>query len=184
MAIATQMIIFRFIEYLATSLYRIYKIRSKISKSATGLLRENEVNLTLANNIIWLLVWGIYLISLVGLLNVPTKSMSMIATGLAAGLGFAMKDILNNFFYGVQLMSGRLRGGDTIECDGIRGTVDNISYQTTTISIRSVSPRNDGVSLTMALDSSIKPVPAFGTLYFFAAETFASFNTTVVSFWV
>lgn len=125
--------IFRFIEYLATSLYRIYKIRSKISKSATGLLRENEVNLTLANNIIWLLVWGIYLISLVGLLNVPTKSMSMIATGLAAGLGFAMKDILNNFFYGVQLMSGRLRGGDTIECDGIRGTVDNISYQTTTI---------------------------------------------------
>ncbi len=125
--------IFRFIEYLATSLYRIYKVRSKISKSATGLLRENEVNQTLANNVIWLLVWGIYLISLVGLLNVPTKSMSMIATGLAAGLGFAMKDILNNFFYGVQLMSGRLRGGDTIECDGIRGTVDNISYQTTTI---------------------------------------------------
>ena len=125
--------IFRFIEYLAKSLYRIYKIRAKISKSASGLLRENEVNLTLANNVIWLLVWGIYIISLIGLLNVPTKSMSMIAAGLAAGLGFAMKDILNNFFYGIQLMSGRLRGGDTIECDGIRGTVDNISYQTTTI---------------------------------------------------
>ena len=125
--------IFRFIEYLATSVYRIYKVRAKISKSASGLLRENEVNLTLANNIIWLLVWGIYVISLIGLLNVPTKSMSMIAAGLAAGLGFAMKDILNNFFYGIQLMSGRLRGGDTIECDGIRGTVDNISYQTTTI---------------------------------------------------
>ena len=125
--------IFRFIEYLAKSLYRIYKIRTKISKSATGLLRENEVNLTLANNVIWLVVWGVYIISLIGLLNVPTKSMSMIATGLAAGLGFAMKDILNNFFYGIQLMSGRLRGGDIIECDGIRGTVDNISYQTTTI---------------------------------------------------
>ena len=125
--------IFRFIEYLAKSLYRIYKVRTKISKSATGLLRENEVNLTLANNVIWLVVWGVYIISLIGLLNVPTKSMSMIATGLAAGLGFAMKDILNNFFYGIQLMSGRLRGGDIIECDGIRGTVDNISYQTTTI---------------------------------------------------
>ena len=125
--------IFRFIEYLTKSLYRIFKIRSKISKSATGLLRENEVNLTLANNVIWLLVWGIYILSLIALLNVPTKSMSMIATGLAAGLGFAMKDILNNFFYGIQLMSGRLRGGDIIECDGIRGVVDNISYQTTTI---------------------------------------------------
>ena len=40
---------------------------------------------------------------------------------------------VNNFFYGVQLMSGRMRVGDTVECDGIRGTVDNISYQTTSI---------------------------------------------------
>ncbi|MBR4755527.1 MAG: mechanosensitive ion channel [Bacteroidales bacterium] len=125
--------IFRFIEYLASSLYRIFKIRSTISKSGTGLLRENEVNLTLYNNVIWLIVWGIYVIAIIGLLKIPTKSLSVVTAGLAAGLGFAMKDILNNFFYGVQLMSGRLRVGDTIECDGIRGTVENISYQTTTI---------------------------------------------------
>ena len=44
-----------------------------------------------------------------------------------------MKDILNNFFYGVQLMSGRVRVGDTVECDGIRGTVVGLSYQSTQI---------------------------------------------------
>jgi small-conductance mechanosensitive channel len=44
-----------------------------------------------------------------------------------------MKDILNNFIYGIQLMSGRLRVGDYIECDGIRGKVTSISYQTTQI---------------------------------------------------
>jgi small-conductance mechanosensitive channel len=56
-----------------------------------------------------------------------------VAAGLATGLGFAMKDILNNFFYGVQLMSGRLRVGDYVECDGVRGQVDSINYQSTTI---------------------------------------------------
>ena len=125
--------VFRYIEYAARSLYRIFKVRGAIAKSGTGLLRDNEVNLTLANNVIWLLVWGMYVIMTIGLLKIPTKSLNMVITGLAAGLGFAMKDILNNFFYGVQLMSGRLRVGDTLECDGLRGTVDNISYQTTTI---------------------------------------------------
>ena len=125
--------VFRYIEYAARSLYRIFRVRGAIAKSGTGLLRDNEVNLTLANNVIWLLVWGMYVIMTIGLLKIPTKSLNMVITGLAAGLGFAMKDILNNFFYGVQLMSGRLRVGDTLECDGIRGTVDNISYQTTTI---------------------------------------------------
>ena len=111
----------------------MFKIRDTIAKSGTGLLRDNEVNLTLANNVIWLVTWGLYIVVLIGILKIPTKSLNVIAAGLAAGLGFAMKDILNNFFYGVQLMSGRLRVGDTLECDGIRGTVDNISYQTTTI---------------------------------------------------
>ena len=125
--------VFRYIEYAARSLYRIFRVRGAIAKSGTGMLRDNEVNLTLANNVIWLLVWGMYVIVTIGLLKIPTKSLNMVITGLAAGLGFTMKDILNNFFYGVQLMSGRLRVGDTLECDGIRGTVDNISYQTTTI---------------------------------------------------
>ena len=125
--------IFRYIEYALKSLFRTFRIRDAINKSGTGLLRDNEVNLTLANNVIWLLSWGMYIVVTIGLLKIPTKSLQMVLTGLAAGMGFAMKDILNNFFYGVQLMSGRLRVGDTLECDGIRGTVDNISYQTTTI---------------------------------------------------
>lgn len=125
--------VFRYIEYAARSLYRVFKFRDYVSRSGTGLIRSNEVNLTLANNVIWLLSWGAYVVVMIGVLKIPTKSISVVAAGLAAGMGFAMKDILNNFFYGVQLMSGRLRVGDTIECDGIRGNVENISYQTTTI---------------------------------------------------
>ena len=67
------------------------------------------------------------------MLRIPMGALSIVAAGLATGLGLAMKDILNNFIYGIQLMSGRLRVGDYIECDGVRGKVTSISYQTTQI---------------------------------------------------
>ena len=59
--------------------------------------------------------------------------MGLIAGGLSAGIGIALKDIINNFVYGIQLMGGRLRVGDWIECDGVRGAVTDINYQTTMI---------------------------------------------------
>ena len=66
-------------------------------------------------------------------LHIPTSSLSLVAGGLSAGIGFALKDTLNNFIYGIQLMSGRLRIGDWIVCDGIRGKVTHIGYQSTEI---------------------------------------------------
>ena len=125
--------VFKYICYVARALYRIYKLRKTLRQTGASMIRENELNLTLANNVVGILAWGTYFIVTISLLNIPTKSLSVITAGLAAGLGFAMKDILNNFFYGVQLMSGRLRVGDYIECDGIRGKVDNITYQSTQI---------------------------------------------------
>ncbi len=125
--------IFKYICYVSRALYRIYKLRKTIRQTGASLIRESELNLTLANNVIGILAWGTYFMVTISLLNIPTKSLSVITAGLAAGLGFAMKDILNNFFYGVQLMSGRLRVGDYIECDGIRGKVDSITYQSTQI---------------------------------------------------
>ena len=66
-------------------------------------------------------------------LHIPTGALGLIAGGLSAGIGLALKDIINNFIYGIQLMGGRLRVGDMIECDGIRGKVASVSYQTTQI---------------------------------------------------
>lgn len=121
--------LFRYLAPLIKSLYGSYKLRKMIRNSPNGHVHENEVNLTLANNVIAILVWGTYIIFALKIVKVPTGSLSVITAGLAAGLGFAMKDILNNFFYGVQLMSGRLRVGDYIECDGVRGKVIAINYQ-------------------------------------------------------
>jgi len=125
--------IFRFLNYFMKAWYRQYKIRSILKNSSVKVLNENQVNFTLAANVIGIILWGIYVISLFIILKIPTTAVKVIGAGLATGLGFAMKDILNNFFYGVQLMSGRLRVGDYVECDGIRGKVDSITYQTTQI---------------------------------------------------
>ena len=131
--VVTLFFLFRYLVYLAKAVYRLFKIRSIMKGSSGRLFHENQANFTLAENIIGIGLWGVYVIAIFVLLKIPTAAVKVIGAGLATGLGFAMKDILNNFFYGVQLMSGRLRVGDFIECDGIRGKVDSISYQSTQI---------------------------------------------------
>ena len=131
--VVTLFFLFRYLVYVGKACYRLFKIKSLLKGAGGRLFNENQANFTLAENIIAISLWGIYVITIFLLLKIPTAAIKVIGAGLATGLGFAMKDILNNFFYGVQLMSGRLRVGDFIECDGIRGKVDSINYQSTQI---------------------------------------------------
>ena len=131
--VVTLFFLFRYLVYAGKAAYRLLKVKSILKGSSGRLFHENQANFTLAENIIAIALWGIYIIAIFVLLKIPTAAVKVIAAGLATGLGFAMKDILNNFFYGVQLMSGRVRVGDFIECDGIRGKVDSINYQSTQI---------------------------------------------------
>lgn len=124
---------FKYLSYLAKGLYRRFRIDSFASKESKTHIHSNELNFTLADNLISILVWGVYVVILILVFKIPLGALSIVAAGLATGLGLAMKDILNNFIYSIQLMSGRLRVGDYIECDGIRGKVTSISYQTTQI---------------------------------------------------
>ena len=92
-------------------------------------IRDNEINLSLGNSIITVIVWMTYVIVVVDVWRIPTGSLTLVAGGLSAGIGLALKDIINNFIYGIQLMGARLRVGDWIECDGVRGRVVAINYQ-------------------------------------------------------
>lgn len=123
--------IFRYISYAIKSFYHHYKTTN--IKKGGNIIGENQINFTLSNNITAILVWGFYFIFAIILLQVPKSGISIVTAGLATGVGFAMKDLLENFFYGVSLMAGRVRVGDYIECDGIRGKVDSITYQSTQI---------------------------------------------------
>ncbi len=131
--VASLFYIFSYLIYVVKSVYRVWKTRREIGKTGQEKIQANQLNLTLSNNMISLFGWGLYIIITLSILKIPTAALKTIGAGLAAGMGFAMKDILNNFFYGIQLMSGRLRVGDKVECDGVRGTVDSINYQSTQI---------------------------------------------------
>ena len=123
--VASQYFVFRYLNYLIKALYHKYH-KSKI-------VVNGQPNFTLANNIIAICVWGLYAIISIRMLKIPSTAISVISAGLATGVGFAMKDLLENFFYGISLMTGRVRVGDFIECDGIRGKVDSITYQSTQV---------------------------------------------------
>ncbi len=125
--------VFRYISYAARSLYLSLSYKAFLRKNGRRVVRSNEINLSLGNSLVQVLVWFIYIVIVVVTLKIPTGSLSLVAGGLSAGIGLAMKDVLNNFIYGIQLMSGRLRVGDWIECDGVRGRVTSINYQSTQI---------------------------------------------------
>ena len=122
----------RYLVYLICALMRVNRIKNTLKKLGKDVeIKETDVNLSLANTLISVLCWLLYAIVAFSLLQIPTSALTAITAGLAAGMGFALKDVLNNFFYGVQLMSGRVRVGDVISCEGMRGVVRRVSYQTT-----------------------------------------------------
>jgi small-conductance mechanosensitive channel len=119
--VAALFFIFKYINYLARSVWFRYRRNNK------------NFNATLARNIIALLIWAIYVMVVFLMLHVPGTGIAIVTGGLSTGMGFASKSLLENFFYGISLMSGRVRVGDYIECDGMIGKVESITYQSTQI---------------------------------------------------
>ena len=126
-------LVFRYLNKALHTLWQMFEYRRFLRKHNRKTIRNNEINLSLGNSLIGVFVWFVYIDLFIVTLNIPTKSLGLIAGGLSAGIGLALKDILNNFIYGIQLMGGRLRVGDWIDCDGVRGKVTDINYQTTLV---------------------------------------------------
>ena len=133
--IITLFFLFRYLIYIVKALSRVIKLRRIIEKKGASAmpLKESDANLSLSNVLYSIIGWLIFLVIVFTILRMPTSALTTITTGLAAGIGFALKDLINNFFYGVQLMAGRIRVGDKISCDGVRGIVKRVSYQTTQV---------------------------------------------------
>ena len=125
--------VFRYANKAIHALWQTFKYRRFMRKNKRKTVRGNEINLALGNSLISVFVWFVFADLVIVTLNIPTDSLGLVAGGLSAGIGLALKDILNNFIYGIQLMGGRLRVGDWIECDGVRGKVVDINYQTTLV---------------------------------------------------
>ena len=82
-------------------------------------------------NVVQVFVWGAWFLISLFIMRVNTTWIAVIGGGLSTGIGFASKDIIENIYYGISLMTGRIKIGDFIECDGTRGRVTSISYTST-----------------------------------------------------
>ena len=152
--------VFNYIIYLFIQGYQLWKQNRAEAKAISLYEQENDVDdnqeidiqtvieddpnakakvkaaskaVTLSMNIIKYIGWGIYIYIVLVTLHVSRTGITFILTGLSTGIGFAMKDTLENLFYGLSLMNGRVKIGDVIECDGVRGKVSNINYQSTLV---------------------------------------------------
>ncbi|EEX18326.1 mechanosensitive ion channel family protein [Prevotella veroralis] len=86
---------------------------------------------TMFINVLQVVVWGAWLLTTLSIFKISNTWLVVVTGGLSTGIGFAMKDILENIYYGISLMTGRIKIGDYIVCDGIRGRVSSISYTST-----------------------------------------------------
>ena len=125
-AICQVLTLYFFFSYVNRTVKAIVKNHFEASDISTAATRN-----VMARNVIQLLVWGIWLLISLGILHINNTWFVVISGGLSTGIGFAMKDILENIYYGVSLMAGRIKVGDLIECDGIRGHVSSINYTST-----------------------------------------------------
>ena len=126
------LILFFILRYFSRAIHAIWqylRYATFMHKHNRTAIRANEINLSLGNSVISVIIWMAYAVIIIYIWKIPTGSLGLIAGGLSAGIGLALKDVINNFIYGIQLMGGRLRVGDWIECDGVRGKVTAINYQ-------------------------------------------------------
>jgi len=128
MSIAQVICLFFFFKYINNTLQKLLKIYFEKSDRSTAGTRS-----LMMKNVIQIVVWGAWLLISLSIMNVSNTWLVVVSGGLSTGIGFAMKDIIENIYYGISLMAGRIKVGDWIICDGTRGKVTSISYTSTMV---------------------------------------------------
>ena len=120
--------LFFIFSYAAKTILAFMRLHYKTQDPSTAASRE-----VMGRNVIQVLVWGIWLLMSLSIMNISVTWLLAISGGLSTGIGFASKDIIENIYYGASLMAGRIKVGDWIEVDGTMGQVNSISYTSTII---------------------------------------------------
>lgn len=78
-----------------------------------------------------IITWLCYVIAVILIIDINKAGLIAAIGGASVGIGFALKNTFENFFSGLSLMTGRLRPGDILEYDGVRGKVLDIGIIST-----------------------------------------------------
>ncbi|MCF0167856.1 MAG: mechanosensitive ion channel family protein, partial [Bacteroidales bacterium] len=78
-------------------------------------------------------IWFIFAILATKILGIDSRGLIAAIGGMGVGIGFALKDTIEDLFCGISLLMGRVHLNDIIECDGIRGKITDIGIRSTTV---------------------------------------------------
>ena len=117
--------LFSYINRTALALLRMHYESTDPSTAAS---RE-----VMGKNVLQVLIWGAWFLITMSILGISMAWLMVVTGGLSTGIGFASKDIIENIYYGISLMTGRIKVGDLIQVDDTTGRVTSISYTSTVI---------------------------------------------------
>ena len=120
--------LFFFFSYLNRTLLKLMRMHYEVKDPETAASRE-----VMGKNVIQVLVWGAWFMITMSILGISMSWLLVVTGGLSTGVGFASKDIIENIYYGISLMTGRIKVGDLIQVDDITGRVVSISYTSTVV---------------------------------------------------
>ena len=114
--------------YVNRTILKLMRMHYEIKDPSTAASRE-----VMGKNVIQVIVWGAWFLITMKILNISMAWLLVVTGGLSTGIGFASKDIIENIYYGITLMAGRIKVGDWIQVDGTTGKVTSISYTSTVV---------------------------------------------------
>ena len=123
--VITMWFLFKYINRTVLQLMRMHFQTKDLDTAAS---RE-----VMGKNVLQVIVWGSWFLISMTILNVSMEWLLVITGGLSTGIGFASKDIIENIYYGISLMTGRIKVGDLIQIDDTTGRVTSINYTSTVI---------------------------------------------------
>ncbi|MFZ5812282.1 MAG: mechanosensitive ion channel domain-containing protein [Thermodesulfobacteriota bacterium] len=107
------------------------------SLTALATIRGRKLDQGLAHaldNVASYLIWVGYVLLGLHLFGVPLQALAWIASGLSVGIGFGLKDIVNNFVSGMIIMfGGSIKKGDIIQQGKNLGRVESVSVRNTVV---------------------------------------------------
>ena len=117
-----------FFNYVNRTILQLLRMHFQTKDPDTAASRE-----VMGKNVLQVVVWGAWFLISMGILNVSMEWLLVVTGGLSTGIGFASKDIIENIYYGISLMTGRIKVGDLVQIDDTTGRVSSINYTSTVI---------------------------------------------------
>ena len=114
--------------YINRTLLKLMRMHYEIKDASTAASRE-----VMGKNVVQVIVWGAWFMMTMTILGISMEWLLVVTGGLSTGIGFASKDIIENIYYGISLMTGRIKVGDMIQVDGTMGKVTSINYTSTVV---------------------------------------------------